>query len=107
MTEKFIHTLRAFYSRTKTEWNLLSVFPDGRRTQTLYGPESRIKFRHMGGADAISAPRHRTVRISQPQHLNGAEYLVNTFHGPMIAGPGRYKEEFLWNDLKMGVNNSI
>ena len=87
--------LELFYSRMKTEWNLLSVFPDGKKPVTLYGPERREIHGSISGADAVALPRHRGVRICQPQSWSGAEYLVNTFRGPMIAGPGRNKETFL------------
>lgn len=87
--------LELFYSRMKTEWNLLSVFPDGKAPITHYGPERRDIHRKIGGADAIAAPRHRGIRICQPQSWNGSEYLLNTFNGPMLAGPGRHKETFL------------
>lgn len=87
--------LELFYSRMKTEWNLLSVFPDGVKPVTLYGPERRRQHVFIPGADAIAPPRHRGLRITQPQSWVSAEYLVNTFKGPMIAGPGRNKETFL------------
>jgi HEAT repeat protein len=87
--------LELFYSRMKTEWNLLSVFPDGTRPNTLYGPERRDLHRKIPGADAISPPRHRALRLTQPQSWSGTEYLLNTFKGPMLAGPGRIRETFL------------
>lgn len=87
--------LELFYSRMKTEWNLLAAFPDGRSTATLYGPERRKMHVKIPGAIAVTPPRHRGVRLSQPQSWSGSEYLLNTFKGPMLAGPGRYKDRFL------------
>lgn len=82
--------LELFYSRNKTEWNLLSVFPDGTRAVTLYGPERREFHDNIKGALAMTKPRHRVLRMTQPQPWNGAEILMNTFKGPMIvAGPTR------------------
>jgi len=95
--------LELFYSRMKTEWNLLSVFPDGRSPITHYGPERRDVHGRIGGAKAIALPRHRGIRITQPQSWSGSEYLLNTFKGPMIAGPGRYKERFLRPDNDWAV----
>jgi hypothetical protein len=95
--------LELFYSRMKTEWNLLSVFPDGKKPTTLYGPERRDLHLKIGGADAVAPPRHRAVRVTQPQSWNGAEYLLNTFAGPMIAGPGRNRETFLNPDNTWAV----
>ncbi len=95
--------LELFYSRMKTEWNLLSVFPDGKKPITLYGPERRDLHRRIGGADAVAPPRHRAVRVTQPQTWSGTEYLLNTFAGPMIAGPGRNRESFLSPDNTWAV----
>ncbi len=99
--------LELFYSRMKTEWNLLSVFPDGRRAVTLYGPERRWQHIFIPGADAVAPPRHRGIRIAQPQSWDGPEYLVNTFKGPMIAGPGRHQERFLWTNELWAVTTPV
>lgn len=90
--------LELFYSRMKTEWNLLAAYPDGKTPATLYGPERREVHSKIRGAIAVTPSRHRGVRISQPQSWDGMEYLLNTFDGPMIAGPGRYTERFLRPD---------
>jgi HEAT repeat protein len=95
--------LELFYSRMKTEWNLLSVFPDGIKPVTHYGPERRKLHNKIGGAAALAPPRHRVLRLTQPQSWNGAEYLLNTFKGPMIAGPGRNHETFLNRDNRWAI----
>lgn len=99
--------LELFYSRMKTEWNLLTVYPDGRMPTTLYGPERRELHGNIGGADAIARPRHRGVRITQPQSWDKSTYLLNTFKGPMIAGPGRYTERFLMPDNTWAVTTPV
>ncbi|MCU0857483.1 MAG: HEAT repeat domain-containing protein [Pontiellaceae bacterium] len=95
--------LELFYSRMKTEWNLLSVYPDGTKTATLYGPERREIHFTIGGTDSIVTPRHRVLRLTQPQSWIGGTYLLNTFKGPMIAGPGRNHEIFLNPDNRWAI----
>ena len=81
--------LELFYSRLKTEWNLLSVFPDGTQSVTLYGPERRPFFAGMGGAENRSTASSH-LRMSQPQPWNRAQFLINTSKGPLITdGPLR------------------
>lgn len=87
--------LELFYSRMKTEWNLLSVLPDGTMPITHYGPERRHIWRQIRGAQALSPPRHRVLRITQPRPWSGSQYLINSFSGPMITGPGHMQERFL------------
>ncbi|MBK1792208.1 HEAT repeat domain-containing protein [Persicirhabdus sediminis] len=84
--------LELFYSRLKTEWNLMSAFPDGYRVQTLYGPERRQAFLNIKGANSVTAPRHRLLRITQPQPWGKDKYIINSFDGPMVIGPGKLKE---------------
>jgi hypothetical protein len=38
-----------------------------------------------------------------PQPLDGRRYLINSFEGPMIVGPGRYEERMLQKDNSMAV----
>ncbi len=87
--------LELFYSRVKTEWTLMSAFPDGSKAQTLYGPERRELFYSIKGAQALSPPRHRVLRITQPQPFGNNQYIINSFRGPMLVGPGREQERFL------------
>lgn len=95
--------LELFYSRVKTEWTLMSAFPDGTRTETLYGPERRELFAGIGGASALSPARHRLLRITQPQPFGNNQYIINSFRGPMLVGPGRMKERFLRPDNSWAV----
>ena len=95
--------LELFYSRMKTEWNVLSVFPDGTNPVTLYGPERREFWKSIRGCEAISPPRHRTVRTTQPQPWSRSQYLINSFKGPMLTGPGHFKEKILRHDNKWAV----
>jgi HEAT repeat protein len=87
--------LELFYSRVKTEWTLMSAFPDGTKPQTLYGPERRELFYSIPGSIALSPPRHRVLRITQPQPFGKDQFIINSFRGPMLVGPGRMKERFL------------
>ncbi len=95
--------LELFYSRMKTEWNLLTAFPDGTKPMTIYGPERREFWKKIRGAAAITPPRHRTLRITQPQSWNGAQHLINSFQGPMLAGPGHGKEQLLFPNLSWAL----
>ena len=87
--------LELFYSRLKTEWNLLTAFPDGTKPVTIYGPERRDFWRSIKGALSVTPPRHRTLRITQPQSWSNSQYLINSFKGPMLTGPGHLKEKIL------------
>jgi HEAT repeat protein len=96
--------LELFYSRLKTEWNLLSVFPDGTKAQTLYGPERRdFWYKRIKGGDAQQPSRHRVLRIAQPQPYDTVRYIINSFSGPMLAGPGRYTERILQKHNRMAI----
>ena len=95
--------LELFYSRLKTEWNLLTAFPDGTKPVTLYGPERRDFWKSIKGAGSIAPPRHRTVRITQPQSWSNSQYLINSFSGPMLTGPGHMKEKILRPDNSWAV----
>ncbi|UDQ96789.1 HEAT repeat domain-containing protein [Lentisphaerota bacterium WC36G] len=87
--------LEVFYSRMKTELNLITVSQDGSKPTTIYGPERRHFWSRIGGAGAVATPRHRALRITQPSYWGDSMYLINSFRGPMLVGPGRYKERFL------------
>ncbi|MDZ7616507.1 MAG: HEAT repeat domain-containing protein, partial [Patescibacteria group bacterium] len=92
--------LEIFYARLKVEWNLLSVFPDGTRATTLYGPERRELWRgiHGGYLDwGTTGLRHRGLRLSQPQPFGPASYILNTPAGPIIT-EGRFSERILRED---------
>lgn len=95
--------LELIYSRMKTEWNLLSVFPDGTGPNTLYGPERRDVFRKLFKPVAAVNSRHRFLSFSQPQSWSGARFLINTFRGPALAGPGPLQEQFLRLDRAWAV----
>jgi len=96
--------LELFYSRLKTEWNLLSVFPDGTKIQTVYGPERREFWRkNIKGGDSLKPARHRVLRIAQPQAYNTSQHIINSFSGPMLTGPGRYTERILQKNNLMAI----
>lgn len=96
--------LEVFYSRMKTEWNLCGAFPDGTKVNMLYGPERRGFWgRIIDGAGGQAGPRHRVLRIAQPQPWFDSKILINSFAGPMLVGPGRNEEEILQKDNSMAI----
>lgn len=103
--------LEAFYSLPKLEFILESCLSDGTHHHVLYGPERREFWdKNITGYGSGGGPthgRHRTVCASQPQPLDGATFLINSFRGPMIVGPGRMQERILRDDLKLAVTTPI
>ena len=96
--------LEVFYSRMKTEWNLCGSFPDGTKVNTLYGPERRDFWeKTIFGGIAHVMPRHRVLRITQPQPWFDSQTLINSFAGPMLVGPGRNVEAILQKDNSMAI----
>ncbi len=101
--------LELFYSRMKTEWNLISAFPDGTNMQTLYGPERRGFWSgiHGGyGGWTVSGDRHRQLRLTQPRALANDAHLLTTPAGPIVTR-GRHGETLLrarW--LREGGNDT-
>ncbi len=100
--------IELFYSRMKTEANLLACSPDGTRMQTLYGPERREMWSHVHGGYANWARdglRHRQLRLTQPQTYLPGQYLLTTPAGPIITR-GRLGEIFIRKDsLRPGGND--
>ncbi|MDR3233075.1 MAG: HEAT repeat domain-containing protein [Planctomycetaceae bacterium] len=103
--------LELFYSRMKTEYNLLSLHPDGTQAQTLYGPERRAFWRGINGgytgwfAGGMAGGRHRLLRLTQPQPFDGKEILMTTPAGPVLT-EGRFGEKLLRKDfLRKGGND--
>ena len=89
--------LELFYSRMKTEFNLLAAAPDGTRRQTLYGPERRDLWSGIHGGYAgwtTSGQRHRQLRLTQPQSFGPGQYLLTTPAGPILTD-GPRGEKFL------------
>jgi len=95
--------LEVIYSRMKTEWNLLSVLPDGTQSLTLYGPESREFWSKRYLAVAASPPRHRVLAFSQPQQFPDGRILLNSFDGPFVIGPRKHEQELLFPDPRMAI----
>ncbi|MCP4451337.1 MAG: hypothetical protein GY809_07745 [Planctomycetes bacterium] len=102
--------LELFYSRLKTEIVLEAVFPDGTRNVTLYGPEKRDLWRQVTIDSGEKwwgevAPRHRVLRLTQPQPLGTGQMVCATTAGLTVVGPGRYKERFLRDSQDMAVTS--
>jgi HEAT repeat protein len=95
--------LEVIYSRMKTEWNLLSVLPDGTQPLTLYGPESRDFWRSHYLAVAAAPPRHRVLAFSQPQQMPDGRILLNSFEGPFTIGPRKQDQQLLSHDPKFAI----
>ncbi|MDR0521991.1 MAG: HEAT repeat domain-containing protein [Planctomycetaceae bacterium] len=112
---KIIFTrLELFYSRMKTEFNLLSVNPDGTRAETLYGPERRAFWKDIhggygnwfaGGDMSATGGRHRVLRLTQPQPFPDGSVLLTTPAGPVLT-KGRTGETLLRQPfLRKGGND--
>jgi hypothetical protein len=102
--------LEAFYSLPKLEFCLESCLPDGTHHQVLYGPERREFWARAiapYGSGGAQHGRHRTVCASQPQPLDGDRFVINSFRGPMLVGPGRLQERILREDLSLAVTCPI
>ncbi len=95
--------LEVIYSRMKTEWNLLSVLPDGTQPLTIYGPESREFWRKHYLAVAAAPPRHRVLSFSQPQQFPDGRILLNSFDGPFTIGPRKQDQQLLFPDTQHAI----
>jgi HEAT repeat protein len=98
--------LEDFYSLPKLEFILESCLPDGTDHHVLYGPERREFWAQAIAGKGSLGPqngRHRTVCVSQPQPLDGKRFIINSFSGPMIVGPGRLEERILHPDDRMAI----
>jgi len=98
--------LELFYSRLKTELTVQTVRPDGTMNETIYGPEKRSLWRDITRQSGErgwgeSPPRHRVLRLTQPQPLGRQKVVVATTGGATILGPGRLAERIIprWNDM--------
>jgi HEAT repeat protein len=90
--------LELFYSRLKTEITVQTMLPDGTMNRTIYGPEKRDLWRNqtrLSGENGWgeAPPRHRVLRLNQPQPLNNERVVVATTGGATIVGPGRMNEK--------------
>jgi len=102
--------LELFYSRLKTEIVLEAVFPDGTKNVTLYGPEKRAMWRQVTVDSGEKwwgevAPRHRVLRLTQPQPVGTGQVICATTAGLTIVGPGRNRERFLRGTKDMAVTS--
>ena len=102
--------LELFYSRLKTEIVLEAVFPDGTKNVTLYGPEKRDLWRQVTVDSRETwwgevAPRHRVLRLTQPQPVGEGQIVCSTTAGLTVVGPGRLNERFLRETQDMAVTS--
>lgn len=102
--------LELFYSRMKTELTLHSVFPDGTKDITLYGPERRDFWRQVTKDSGEKwwgevAPRHRVLRLTQPQYFDSQRLICMTTAGATLIGPGRLKERIIRADQTRSVTS--
>jgi len=100
--------LELFYSRLKTEITVQAVFPDGTNNVTLYGPERRGFWRDITRASGERnwgevPPRHRVLRLTQPQALGFGRVICATTGGATLIGPGRMRERVLPRFENMAV----
>ena len=102
--------LELFYSRLKTELIVEAVFPDGTKNVTLYGPERREFWRQATQRAGEkwwgeAPPRHRVLRMTQPQPFDEGRVLCASTAGLTVTGPGRYRETVLAHDKNMAVTS--
>jgi HEAT repeat protein len=100
--------LELFYSRLKTERTIHAVFTDGTQDVTLYGPERREFWREVTRKSGENwwgeaPPRHRVLRMTQPQPYAGGRILCATTGGLTLVGPERTEDSFLPHDRKYAV----
>lgn len=100
--------LELFYSRLKTELIVEAVFPDGTNNVTLYGPERREFWRQATQLAeekwwGEAPPRHRVLRMTQPQPFGQGRVLCASTAGLTVTGPGRNQETVLPHDKNMAV----
>ena len=98
--------LELFYSRLKTEITVQTVRPDGTMNETIYGPEKRALWRDISRLSGEKGwgeapPRHRVLRLTQPQPFGRQKVVVATTGGATILGSGRLSERIIprWNDM--------
>ena len=98
--------LDLFYSRLKTEITVQAARPDGTMNVTLYGPERRALWQRVTRDSkergwGENPPRHRVLRLVQPQPLNKQQVIVATTGGVTVVGPGRMNEHIIprWNNM--------
>jgi HEAT repeat protein len=108
-----ITRLELFYSRMKTEYNLLALRPDGTQARTIYGPERRAFWRKIHGgyggwfAGGEEGGRHRLLRLTQPQPFSANSVLLTTPAGPVLT-QGRHGEKLLRQPfLRKGGNDEM
>ncbi|MDR1486262.1 MAG: HEAT repeat domain-containing protein [Planctomycetaceae bacterium] len=108
-----ITRLELFYSRMKTEYNLIALRPDGTQARTIYGPERRAFWRNIHGgyggwfAGGLEGGRHRVLRLTQPQPFSQDNILMTTPAGPVLT-KGRHGEELLRQKfLRKGGNDEF
>lgn len=102
--------LELFYSRMKTELTVHAVLADGTRDVTLYGPERRDFWKDVTRKSGEKgwgevAPRHRVLRLTQPQPFGDGRILCASTGGLVAVGPGRYSEAFIPHDKNMAVTS--
>jgi HEAT repeat protein len=104
-----------FYSRLKTEVAVHTVFPDGTRNDSIYGPERR-PFWHgqhvrksawtmRDGYQNNLDNRNRVLRLSQAQPFGDHRLVCATSAGLVIIGPGRYQETMVPHSAKYAVTS--
>jgi hypothetical protein len=104
--------LEVFYGRLKTEGVLQAVFPDGRRNESLYGPERRDFWKEVNARPnpdralwAEGGPLHRRLRFTQIQPWDQGRFLTMSSIGPVITGPGRTAETLVPHDPQLAVSS--
>jgi HEAT repeat protein len=102
--------LELFYSRLKTELTVQAVFPDGTGNVTLYGPERRDFWRGITRKSGErwwgeAPPRHRVLRLTQPQPYGESQVICATTGGATLVGPGRHDERIVPRPGNMAITS--
>ena len=104
--------LEVFYSRLKTELTVQAAWPDGTRNVTLYGPERRAFWREATrrsgeGWWGEAPPRHRVLRLTQPQATGDGRVLCASTGGLTLVGDSRYSETILPHEKSLAVTSPL
>ena len=80
--------------------------------RTIYGPERRDFWRKTSASSGEpwwgeAPPRHRVLRLTQPQALDNQRVIVATTGGATIIGPGRMNERTVPRHNNMAVTSPM
>jgi HEAT repeat protein len=98
----------SFYGPVKSEWNIGAIFTDGIRYRCRYGPHRRqfwYDYLTQTGMESLFSP-YRVLQVSQVQPWGRSQLLCNSPAGPVILGPGPFRETIL-RDRRTSNTDSV